>query len=661
MGLGPVSVPSRSHGGLAVQHRSPAPVMQTPPVLLQRALAPVGSFVLLTIAFAAGPAAAADLELHFINVGQAHAALVRSPDGTTVLIDGGGAGAGTNVIVPYLNSIGVSTIDYGIASHWHSDHIGGMDEVFNAGFGPTFLAYDRGDFNRPSNGHVTGYLASVAGQRQTPNPGFLVSLGGGVTMEFVVLNGQFPTGSVDPWSGVQGENASSIGIVIRYGDFDAWIGGDLTGGGNGTANVEGPVSAYVGQVEVALSNHHGSNTSSSATWVSNLSPAFVVHSCGANNSFGHPTQAVTNRWNTTDAARVQWSTTMGANNNGSGGYLVANSHIVVSTDGDRFEVRRVSGGEVTTFSTYEQLPTLAGPGDLAIAEVLVDPLASSDTFGEWFEFVNVAPSERSLAGLHIESGALQYTLASPLVIGPGERCLFGVDGREARNGQVFPAHCAPFGGFTFANFNANLTLRAQGGAIIETVIWGSGGFQVQAGVSAERIDIAGPPLASNFADAQSAWAGGDLGTPGEVNDNGGMGGCGLVTPHCTGSPNSVGPGASIGYEGDLDVATNDFTLTAVGVPPVQFGIFYYGPAATQVPFGDGFRCITGQTVRLPILQTTVVGAVSYAMDFTMPPGPSGEITAGSTWHFQFWYRDPTGPGGNGFNLTDALEVTFCAP
>ena len=94
----------------------------------------------------------------------------------------------------------------------------------------------------------------------------------------------------------------------------------------------------------------------------------MVHSCGADNPFGHPTQTVTNRWNTTGASRVQWSTTRGANNNGSGGYMVADSHIVVSTDGNRFEVRRVSGGEVMSFSTYEQLPTLAGPGDLAISE-----------------------------------------------------------------------------------------------------------------------------------------------------------------------------------------------------------------------------------------------------------------------------------------------------
>ena len=36
----------------------------------------------------------------------------------------------------------------------------------------------------------------------------------------------------------------------------------------------------------------------------------------------------------------------------------------------------------------------------------------------------------------------------------------------------------------------------------------------------------------------------------------------------------------------------------------------------------------------------------------------GAITAGSTWNFQFWYRDPQG-GPNGFNLSDGMRVTFC--
>ena len=48
------------------------------------------------------------------------------------------------------------------------------------------------------------------------------------------------------------------------------------------------------------------------------------------------------------------------------------------------------------------------------------------------------------------------------------------------------------------------------------------------------------------------------------------------------------------------------------------------------------------------------------MDFTVggPGAGAGQVLEGSTWHFQCWYRDPQGPGGTGFNLSDAMAVTF---
>ena len=63
--------------------------------------------------------------------------------------------------------------------------------------------------------------------------------------------------------------------------------------------------------------------------------------------------------------------------------------------------------------------------------------------------------------------------------------------------------------------------------------------------------------------------------------------------------------------------------------------------------------------RLTIVNTGPQGTAAYAMDYTNPPQPSGQITPGSRWNFQFWFRDPMGPGGTGFNLTDGLEILFC--
>ena len=53
--------------------------------------------------------------------------------------------------------------------------------------------------------------------------------------------------------------------------------------------------------------------------------------------------------------------------------------------------------------------------------------------------------------------------------------------------------------------------------------------------------------------------------------------------------------------------------------------------------------------------------MNSALDFNAAPfvsGP-GTVAPGEDWNFQFWYRDPGGPGGTSFNLSDAMTVEFC--
>ncbi len=135
----------------------------------------------------------------------------------------------------------------------------------------------------------------------------------------------------------------------------------------------------------------------------------------------------------------------------------------------------------------------------------------------------------------------------------------------------------------------------------------------------------------------------------------------LVESYCVTSPNSAGAGAVMGVTGSAFISQNDLVLVALSCPANQFGIFYYGTGQAQVSFGNGYRCVSPGGVglyRFPPVSTGSLGQASYAVDNTNPPQPSGQITAGSTWNFQFWYRDPAA-GGAYFNLSDGLEVTFC--
>ena len=95
----------------------------------------------------------------------------------------------------------------------------------------------------------------------------------------------------------------------------------------------------------------------------------------------------------------------------------------------------------------------------------------------------------------------------------------------------------------------------------------------------------------------------------------------------------------------------------------QFGVFFYGPQQTLVPFGDGFLCIGGGAIGVfrlnPPELSNHSGISTRVLDLNQPPASSGngQIVAGSTWNFQYWYRDPNA-GGAGFNLTDALSIAF---
>ena len=139
--------------------------------------------------------------------------------------------------------------------------------------------------------------------------------------------------------------------------------------------------------------------------------------------------------------------------------------------------------------------------------------------------------------------------------------------------------------------------------------------------------------------------------------------CG-TTRYCVGAWNSAGFGARIGALGSTSVAANDLVLTVEGGPPGKVGVFFFGPQATQVPLGDGQLCVAGGAVGIrrlaPPVLLDALGSATRALDLTsLPQAPDpGAITPGSSWRFQFWYRDPAW-GTTGSNLSDGLLGVFC--
>jgi len=131
-------------------------------------------------------------------------------------------------------------------------------------------------------------------------------------------------------------------------------------------------------------------------------------------------------------------------------------------------------------------------------------------------------------------------------------------------------------------------------------------------------------------------------------------------PYCNALPNSSYAGAALSFVGSPRVSDGDLDLIVTWGVKDMVGIFLYGPAQQQTPFGNGNLCVGGSVFRLPpFVFIDHPGFGGASLNFSQPPlgGGPGMVTPGSTWNFQAWFRD-TPAGGAGFNLSNALSATF---
>jgi len=251
--------------------------MATCPCRLRRFWARFLAALAGTILIIASPPAPADaqamvagVEMHFLDVGQGDAVLIRIPDGRAVLYDGGDVGVD---LLPMLERAGVRSIELVIASHNHADHIGGLPAAIER-YRPAFIMEN-------SIPHTTRAYerflaaAAAAGSQRLEATRRTISLGD------VRLHVIPPPGTV-AW----GHNDNSIGIIVEYDKFRASLLGDAEHALQGWWLREH--AGLFQPVAVHKASHHGSRNGDLRVMVERLRPATVVVSSGAGNSYGHP-------------------------------------------------------------------------------------------------------------------------------------------------------------------------------------------------------------------------------------------------------------------------------------------------------------------------------------------------------------------------------------
>lgn len=260
----------------------------------------------ILLLLATATSAAADfLRVYYPDIEQGAATLVVSPTGHGLLIDGGtGIKSTDEGIEHFLNDLIAAgilvSLDYVVATHYDEDHIGRLDAVFQVvPFASGATVYDRGTYlSTPSTFAYSDYAYGASFYNRTTIPVCTVlNLGGGVTARVTTINGEVcGNGTVDITTAAQFENNASVTVVVEYGDFDLWIGGDLTGNpAEGVADVETPTGPQSGDVDVYTVNHHGSETSSNASFLADLAAEVAINQSSISNDFGHPRAVIVNR------------------------------------------------------------------------------------------------------------------------------------------------------------------------------------------------------------------------------------------------------------------------------------------------------------------------------------------------------------------------------
>jgi competence protein ComEC len=251
-----------------------------------------------------------NLRVDFIDVGQGDSALLTLPDGTTLLIDGGGRpdidwdqtkeltgdepferdtrSVGEKVVSEFLWSRGLDRVDYIVPTHADADHIDGLNDVAR-NFSVRAAIVARTPARDPE------YRRFVETMSSETVP--VVQIGAGDSLRFgdVTADVLWPPPRADaeaPW-----RNNDGVVLRIRFGERVFLFAADI----EKQAEAELLQQSLNLQSDIVKVAHHGSRTSSTDPFVNSTRPSRAIISVGRTSIFGHPHPEVVTRWRTSGA------------------------------------------------------------------------------------------------------------------------------------------------------------------------------------------------------------------------------------------------------------------------------------------------------------------------------------------------------------------------
>ena len=225
----------------------------------------------------------ADLAIHYIDVGQGDCSLIMW-EGASMLIDSGESQYAETVL-DYLDQQGIEKLDYVVATHPHSDHMGSMSEIISnvevgkvivpkvaEGLTPTTVFYEK---------FLTS-LSAKAIKLTAAKPGTSYTFSGTTAASVSKTPPEFEI--LGPVTDYDDLNNYSVVVKLTYGETSYLFTGDIE------KKAENDILEYGADVDadVLKSAHHGSSTSSGDKFIDAVSPEICIIQCGDGNDYGHP-------------------------------------------------------------------------------------------------------------------------------------------------------------------------------------------------------------------------------------------------------------------------------------------------------------------------------------------------------------------------------------
>ena len=245
-----------------------------------------------------GERADGELRIHFVDVGQGDATVIELPDGKIMLIDGGdGSDTANKSLLRYLNALKVERIDYLLATHADKDHCGGLERVleyFEAS--RVFLPFVNPTVN---SAFARFYQALKEKDCAVEYSARSIALSGvDYRLQFLYPYTSDLQSSVEKGEYQEDTNEGSAVVWLEYQGVSALFTGDAPKiveeklVRDDKLGLLDSLGIELTSTEILKVAHHGSDDSTGAEFLEYLGVKTAVISCGENNAYNHPSQAV---------------------------------------------------------------------------------------------------------------------------------------------------------------------------------------------------------------------------------------------------------------------------------------------------------------------------------------------------------------------------------